>query len=110
MASASIKSGICGYCEADIHGSEDDPTIMEAVPEAIFQQGLDKLNAGGRDARVLCLAVFALSDILEFLPDEPVPLFIAGPEVYIGSPIINGEFIQDLALQTGANLDLANTY
>lgn len=114
LVNTSIAAGICRYRETDIHGTEENPSRMAVVPLSALRLALDpkkkitgKLLA--REMRVLRLATLALNGMLDQLPEEPVPLFLAGPETYVGDPVLSGGFMKNLVLQTGANLDLANS-
>lgn len=113
LVNTSVDSGICRYKETDIHGTEDNPSRMATVPASLLRLAVDSklLTCAfrARQMRVLRLATLALKNIHHSLPEEPIPLFLAGPETYIGDPVINGDLFRSLVGQVGVNLDIANS-
>lgn len=112
LVDTSVSAGISRYRYTDIHGTEDNPTRMAVAPIKILRRALSRAVIGNltlREMRVLRLAVLALNSMLEKLPKDPLPLFLSGPETYIGEPVVNSNFIQNLAEQTGANIDIPNS-
>ncbi len=115
MVNTSVQAGINRYAQTDIIGHDDDPVRMALVPQSALAETVDNQRLKGAPStwqkRMLCLATLALTDLAErtpCLPLQPVPLFLAGPEPYISLPNIDCGFIEDLAEQSGVNIDISN--
>lgn len=110
---ASVRAGISGYRESTLLNKRVDPITIAAVPEEALPPLHEELEytdgLTARQQRLLRLITPAISEVFEsYQHDEPVPLFLAGPEALPGRPAPLGErFIGDVVLQTGANLQQA---
>jgi len=113
MTAASVLAGISAYQASDILNRQFNPMTLAMVPEDALpplDDTLAKLGLTGRQQRLLRLATPALQQLLEHLP-APVPLMLCGPEKIPGRhSVISDKFLQYLAAQTQAPIDLANSY
>ncbi len=115
MVNTSVQAGINRYAHTDIIGHDDDPVRMALVPQLALAEAIDTPRLTGSPGvwqkRLLRLATLALTDLTEMspcLPQLPIPLFLAGPEPYISLPNIDRGFIENLAEQSGVNIDVNN--
>ncbi len=112
MTSASLNAGICRYSEIDLLGDDDNPARMALVPNQAILEALDKENKSGLsplEVRLTSLAVLALQNIAPKLPGEPIPLFMAGPEPYMGTAAVSQTFIENIATGAGVDIDIASS-
>ncbi|WP_444994499.1 hypothetical protein [Aliikangiella sp. IMCC44359] len=106
----SVEAGINRYQESSVLGSDGEPVRMALVPHNALKDAIDyalltgELNA--RQKRLLRLATVALMDIKSQLPEEKIPLFLAGPEPYMQSMGVNQTLINNLSRQAGVEFDL----
>ena len=112
MTAAFVRCGRSAHRETEYYDDDFNKVRMATVPDEALENCLDEALLKGdmtaRQARMLQMAKLAMSDILPKLPKgEKVPLFLAGPEqTGANDKPLNTEFIDNLALQTGSNLDL----
>lgn len=113
MTAASVLAGISAYQASSILNHEFNPMTLAMVPDDALpplDETLTKLGLTGRQQRLLRLATTPMQQLLEHL-QEPVPLMLCGPEKIPGRhSVISDKFIQYLAAQTQAPIDLANSY
>ena len=118
MTAAAVRAGVSGYRYTDFYVGDDEYVRMALVPEEALENSLNEETLTSeyttgeytaRRYRLLQLAKLALEELKPALPQNvKLPLFIAGPEqLFEGDQPINGVFLQNLAKQTGVNLDLA---
>jgi len=110
--SAAVRAGINQYKDTQFYNRRFEPMKMALVPD----DALPQLNEGlrhlpgltTRRRRMLRLAEPALKEVLSTLPiKDTLPLFLSGPETLPGCPkAIDSKFLQELKIQTGANIDL----
>lgn len=118
MTNSSLDAGINRYKEVGLidgmvlDNAEDDEsfTRMALVPNTALRHAIDtKLlsdTLSRKQLRMLRLANQAMTELVPTLPPEPVPLFLAGPEPYLQCPGVDLGFIENLARQSGAKIDL----
>lgn len=113
MVNASVQARINRYQQSNIVGNDGELLRMALVPRAAWKDAINKKQLQGeftpRQRRMLRLATLALKDLACELPKQAVPLFLAGPEFDLGSPGIDGGFIQNLAQQSGVEIDFQNS-
>lgn len=113
MTAAFVRCGRSAYRECNFFDEDFNNIKMATVPDEALEDSLDEESLTGpmpaRHARMLQMAKLAMLDLMPKLPpDEKLPLFLAGPEpLAANDQAFNMTFIHNLALQTGANLDLA---
>lgn len=109
---AAVRAGVSGYAETDYYDDEFNKIKMATVPddalENCLEEGLLQGDLTARQARMLQLAKLALTEVMPKLPKEiKIPLFLAVPEqTGENDQSLNRVFLENLALQTGINLDL----
>lgn len=111
MVAASIEAGVNNFQLHDIFEEEDNDIKMSLVPTIAINQS--SVTADGpltaRQDRMISLANGALSELVPLLPKSSVPLFLAGPELYVNEPGLNGNIINNLAASSGAQIDVASS-
>lgn len=105
---AAVRAGISGYAQSSVMNKESDPMTLALVPEDALH-GLDDADAVGltaRKRRMLQLAIPALGEALESLPEQPdIPLFLAVPEGPREDPdIVYDDFLDRLVSGSGASI------
>ncbi len=109
---AAVRAGVSTYAETDYYDDEYNKIKMAVVPdealENCLEEGLLQGELTAQKARMLQLAKLALTEIKPKLPKHtPLPLFLAAPEqTGESTQSLNRAFLENLALQTGINLDL----
>lgn len=112
MTASAVKAGVSAYRESNYFDEYYNNIRVATVPDVALESCLDEESLtcpmAARHARMLQMAKLALSEIMPMLPKgEKLPLFLAGPEpMGISDQPLNVSFIENLALQTGVNLDL----
>lgn len=113
MVNASVQAGINRYQQSNIVGNDGELLNMALVPREAWKDAINKKQLQGeltpRQRRMLRLATLALKDLAAKLPEQAVPLFLAGPESDLSSSGIDGGFIQNLAQQSEVEIDLQNS-
>ncbi|WP_157671935.1 hypothetical protein [Cellvibrio sp. PSBB006] len=114
MTIAAVNAGISAYGDVDIYGRTSTPYRMALVPnDAIppLHDELLKLPLHHKQRRMLRLSEVALAEALAGLhANAPIPIFLAGPESLPNCPTtMTAKFINYLAVQTGANIDLTSS-
>lgn len=110
MVAASMAAGLNQYELVDIFEEEIDIKMSLVPTVAINQSHGDEAVHGdltSRQERMLYLANHAITQLAPSLPKSPVPIFLAGPEDYVGLPLVSAELLQNLAIQSNINVDLA---
>lgn len=115
MTAASINAGIMRISESEFYDEDYNPAKMALVPDEAIDSVLDgekiiyPLTA--RQFRMLQLSTVALKELGENFPESAsLPLFIAGPESVVQSePSIDNQFIKNLSIQAGVEIDLNNS-
>ncbi|TQV85884.1 beta-ketoacyl synthase N-terminal-like domain-containing protein [Aliikangiella coralliicola] len=110
MTIASIQAGISKIEVTAEHDCYAEPFKLATVPEDALPPLNDKLNAQGltsRYRRLLRLASPALIEVMQsYSEDEPLPLFLAGPETLPGrASVLQRSFIERLSIQTGVKFN-----
>jgi len=108
---AAIESGMSSYQECDLLGADEPPVKFSTVPDGALKIRLPNALPGLSvpQIRLLQIASFALADIAMQLPQQPLPLFLAGPETYYQQIGVNQKFIQRLIIASGVDIDTANS-
>jgi 3-oxoacyl-[acyl-carrier-protein] synthase-1 len=113
QTASSVRAGISMYQGGPVQNKRFDPMTLALLPESVLPELNRKLakekNLSSRQLRMLRLAHLALLEAMENIPEnhqEPVPVFLAGPEPVPGSEGITGSFLHYLAVQADVVLDL----
>lgn len=110
MVNTSLQAGINRYQQSNIVGNDGELLRMALTPRNAWKNAINKKLLQGkptpRQRRMLRLATLALQDLSPILPEQALPLFLAGPEFEPDSPGIDGEFIRNLAQQSNIDIDL----
>ena len=115
MTAAAVKAGISAYRESEYFDKEYNRIKLASIPEEVLEDSLNAALLKGdftaRRARLLQLALIALSNLAESTPKfGAVPLFIAGPHgISDEEKGLDGLFLENLALQSGIDLDMKNS-
>ncbi len=113
MVYASIESGISRYEYVDIFEEEDNELQMALVPTVLINQTQSGKPLKGiftaRQERLFWIANSALAQLKPFLPEAPVPIFLAGPDTYVDVPGITSEYFQNFASQLELNIDIESS-
>jgi len=112
MVKTTIDAGISSYQLCAIFGHEDDElTRFSPVPDDALNVNIPSVLPGMSppQIRLLRLAVFALADLAPQLPSTPLPLFLAGPQLYYPHSGLNHAFMEQLANSAGISLDISNS-
>ena len=108
MTEANIATGISAYEMVDVFDEPHNLLRMTTVPEVAINQN-KPVDCGDdlddRQARMLTLSAAALDNLSCTLPDEPLALFLAGPEIYLDRPSINKAFFDNLNSHSGDAFD-----
>lgn len=115
---AMVRAGVSACKYTGFYLEEDDYIRMGLVPDELLENCLSEERLTGdyknrkctmRQIRLLQLAKVALTQLLPNLPKNvELPLFIAGPEPMVaGERLIDSQFIENLASQSGASINLA---
>lgn len=115
MTAASVNAAINVYNVSSYHNGKIDAIKMTHVPEdalpPLADSLVDALGLNARQVRMLKLADPALKEVLSNV-NEPVPLFLAGPEPLpvSNSPLpMRSVFLKHLQMQTEITLDFDNS-
>ena len=115
MTAAMVNAGMSAYKNSDFYLDNDEAVRMALVPQTLLDNSVNEAavprDFSVRQFRLLQLAKLALAQLVPLLPkDLSPPLFLAGPEQLIdGDRPIDKMFLESLAKQTGAKLDLATS-
>ncbi|MFT5085271.1 MAG: 3-oxoacyl-[acyl-carrier-protein] synthase-1, partial [Lentisphaeria bacterium] len=113
MVQASMDAGVNRYELVNIFDEENNDLQMSLIPTIALNQSQGKASIKGdfspRQERMLKIANHALSQITPLLPEQAIPLFLAGPESFVNIPGVEGGFIKSLAAMSGANIDIASS-
>jgi 3-oxoacyl-[acyl-carrier-protein] synthase-1 len=117
QTSTSFCAGISAYEASDIINRRYQPMTLALVPDDVLPPLNDELSQTKgitfRQARMLQLAHLALDEALGSLPEDyeqPLPLFLSGPEGLSGRPSpIGGRFFEHLIRQVGVEFDNDNS-
>jgi len=115
MTMAAINAGVTRVGEVNFYDDDYAALKMLVVPEAAIASLVDgtvlQMPLTARQYRMLQLSIRAIADILACLPgDCSPPLFLAGPEIVVDEePSIDRLFIENLAIQSGIEIDLENS-
>jgi len=111
---AAVAAGISAIEETGVLSKQQTPVKMARVPDGALpdiHEALKDNELSVRQQRLLCLAAAALVQLSDILPaDQTLPLYLALPETLPGhtSPL-RGNFIEQLALQSGMSLNVADS-
>jgi len=110
MLGSAMAAGMSGFQHSDLFG-DSAPMTLASVPDAVLDVPLQAPFAGMSPPhiRLLKIAAFALTDLAPRLPENPLPLFLAGPEHYYPENRVSPAFIKHLLNATGVNLDQRNS-
>lgn len=115
MTAAAVRAEISAYREIDYFDKNYNKIKMATVPDAALDNCLNetllKGDLSAKQARMLQLATCALYELLPRLSNiTKVPLFFAGPEqINVNDSSINKQFLENIAVQSGVNIDLENS-
>jgi 3-oxoacyl-[acyl-carrier-protein] synthase I len=114
MTMASVQAGISCYQNTGFYNDRDKPMVTTCVPEEALpdlNEELQWIGLSGREKRIVRLAEPALQEVLKAYPlDDPLPLFLAGPEALPGSAKqVTGKILGHFIKQTGANIDIGSS-
>jgi len=107
QSSLAIRAGVPGFGETAVYDRHFQPFVMALFPDEELPELDDSLadarpGLTARQSRMLRLAALALEETLDGVPTpDGIPLFLAGPEP------MAGDFLSQVALQAGVELDLA---
>jgi len=116
MSAAAVNAGISSQTESHYFNKRNKPIRLASIPEG----ALDPLDNNLDPAVEKCsenhwylvrIAAQALRECLEcFAPNDPVPVFLACPEVLPNtSNRVRPSFLKHLQIQSKANIDLTNS-
>lgn len=113
MCAAAVKAGIAGQKESGYFNKRNKPIRMASIPDgalAPLEESLAPVLKGLSESHSYILRI-ASQSLLEclatFTPPDPVPVFMACPEVIPGSaPRVHSGFIKHLQKQSQANIDV----
>ncbi|VAW90086.1 hypothetical protein MNBD_GAMMA17-1622 [hydrothermal vent metagenome] len=113
---AAVASEVSAVREIDILNKKLTPIKMAQVPDGALPPINEKLKEekkiSQRQQRLLCLAAAALVQLADVLPaGQTLPLYLALPEHLPNHaiPPLHGNFIEQLALQSGLRLNAADS-
>ena len=111
---AAVAAEVSGVQETDILNKESEPIKMAQVPDGALPEINEKLKNSmllPRQHRLLRLAAAALVQLKGLLPaGQTLPLYLALPEHLPGyTTPLRGNFIEQLALQSGVPLNAADS-
>ncbi len=111
---AAVAAGISAIEETGVLSKQQAPVKMARVLDGALpdiHEALKDNELSTRQQRLLCLAATALVQLTDILPaDQPLPLYLALPETLPGyTPPLRGNFIEQLALQSGMPLNVADS-
>jgi 3-oxoacyl-[acyl-carrier-protein] synthase-1 len=115
MTAAAVRAEVSAYQEIDYFDKDYNKIKMATVPDAALENCLNEVLLKGalsaKLARMLQLASCALYELIPTLFDiGKIPLFLAGPEqINVNDCGINKQFLENIAGQTGVNIDLENS-
>ena len=111
---AAVAAGISTTKETEILNKQLVPIKMARVPDGALPDIHEALSGNklpARQQRLLCLAAAALVQLTDVLPaGQTLPLYLALPEAlpHHTAPL-RGNFIEQLALQSGMPLNVADS-
>lgn len=113
MTAAAVRAEMSSNKESNFFDQDFNNVTIATIPDEALENSLEEdaltgpMNA--HQARMLQIAKLAMLELMPQLPvGEKLPLFLAAPEPLVSiDPTLSMTFIQNLALQTGANFDLA---
>ncbi|MDO6423871.1 hypothetical protein [Saccharophagus degradans] len=116
MSAASVNAGISSQGESHYFNKRNKPIRLASIPEGALDPLDNNLNAAVKKCSenhwyLVRIAARALRECLEcFTPNDPVPVFLACPEVLPNtSNRVHPSFIKHLQIQSKANIDLPNS-
>ena len=113
MTAASVLGDISAYQASGIQNKKFKPMTLALVPDDALpplEEALLTQKLTVRQQRMLRLATPALQQATENV-QQPVPLLLCGPEKLPGRrSVISDKFLQQLAQQTQAPIDLQHSY
>lgn len=110
MVSLAIEAGISAYRYHDILGPDDSIQFAKVPEEAItLRLPTHMPGLSAPQIRLLKLAVSALSDLRPQLPQQALPLFLAGPEPYYPQIGFNGMLVKHLETFSRVPFDRASS-
>jgi len=111
--STSLSAGICRYRRSDFHARDGDEIRLASVPSDVLNGLIRTSRLRGEltayQRRLLRLAVSALGNLKSSLPAAPLPVFLAGPELYLGERGLDTTFIDNLGHQCEVAFQLHNS-
>lgn len=111
QTATSVRAGISRYQESAVYNKRFEPMTLALLPEDNLPPLNEELAAQpgltSRQQRMLRLAAPALQEALQAYPlADPIPLFLAGPEILPDRPTAMTEtFITQLDIQAQTQLD-----
>ena len=110
LVRASVSADISAVTNSNEYGSDLEAIKQALVPELALPQLEDTLNLCGltsRQRRLLRLSAPAINQAIEnYDSNEPLPIFLAGPEVLPEiKAVLSSNFIELLSIQTGIEFD-----
>jgi len=114
MTIAAVNAGINTYQASSFYNKQRNPMTVTMVPEGALPPLHDDLKTfqlTGREKRLIRLAMPALLEALSHYPsDQPLPLFLAGPEpLYNNVKATTAKILTHIKIQTNANIDLPSS-
>jgi len=111
MVKTAIDAGISSYQQCALLGDDEALIQFSPVPDDALKVDIPSALPGMSppQIRLLRLATFALADLAPQLPQTPLPLFLAGPQLYYQHTALNRAFIKRLAKSAGITLDINNS-
>ncbi len=110
MVTASVSVGLSQAGASCEYNNNLEPFKLALTPEAALpplEEGLNSRGLTSRQRRMLRLATPALNEVMtHYVLDQPLTLFLAGPETLPGSSsALRSDFISLLSEQTGIEFD-----
>lgn len=114
MTIAAVNAGINQYQASSFFNKHDKPMTVTTVPEGALppvHEDLKNSQLTGREKRLIRLAMPALQEVFSHYPsDQPLPLFLAGPELIHSSvKTTTAKILTYIKIQTNANIDLPSS-